>query len=139
LVDHYLSKFIGDPRDRPAICARFISGAVIFAHRQRDNPAALSGSDHIILGTDDPFDLALPKAVKLISGAKLARIEKAAWRRSSRRCRGANRDGAIDPMNARTAPGWPVTPKLQIIGKASPSTATLATSNPPPQSCSAAR
>jgi aminocarboxymuconate-semialdehyde decarboxylase len=51
---------------------------VVFTHHQLEYLANLYGSDHIILGTDYPYDMALPDAVKFVETAKLAAADKAA-------------------------------------------------------------
>ncbi len=51
---------------------------IVFTHHQLDYLTNLYGSDHIILGTDYPYDMALPDAVNFVAGAKLSRADKAA-------------------------------------------------------------
>jgi len=51
---------------------------IVFTHHQLEYLAGLYGSDHILLGTDYPYDMALPNAVGFVNGAKLGRAEKAA-------------------------------------------------------------
>jgi aminocarboxymuconate-semialdehyde decarboxylase len=51
---------------------------VVFAHHQLEYLTGLYGADHIILGTDYPYDMALPDAVKFVQTAKLAPADKAA-------------------------------------------------------------
>jgi aminocarboxymuconate-semialdehyde decarboxylase len=51
---------------------------IVFTHHQLEYLTALYGSDHIILGTDYPYDMALPEAVKFVTSAKLSRADKAA-------------------------------------------------------------
>jgi aminocarboxymuconate-semialdehyde decarboxylase len=49
---------------------------IVFTHHQLDYLAGLYGSDHIILGTDYPYDMALPDAVRFVETAKLTRANK---------------------------------------------------------------
>ncbi len=51
---------------------------IVFTHHQLEYLVGVYGSDHIILGTDYPYDMALPDAVNFVAGAKLARADKAA-------------------------------------------------------------
>jgi len=51
---------------------------IVFTHHQLDYLTGLYGSDHIILGTDYPYDMALPDAVRFVESAKLTRADKAA-------------------------------------------------------------
>lgn len=51
---------------------------IVFTHHQLEYLTNLYGSDHIILGTDYPYDMALPEAVKFVTSAKLSRADKAA-------------------------------------------------------------
>ena len=51
---------------------------IVFTHHQLEYLTSLYGSDHILLGTDYPYDMALPKAVNFVASAKLSRAEKAA-------------------------------------------------------------
>lgn len=51
---------------------------VVFTHHQLEYLTNLYGSDHIILGTDYPYDMALPDAVNFVSSAKLTRADQAA-------------------------------------------------------------
>jgi aminocarboxymuconate-semialdehyde decarboxylase len=43
---------------------------IVFTHHQLEYLTALYGSDHILLGTDYPFDMALPDPVGFVSSAK---------------------------------------------------------------------
>jgi aminocarboxymuconate-semialdehyde decarboxylase len=43
---------------------------IVFTHHQLEYLTALYGSDHILLGTDYPFDMALPDPVGFVTGAK---------------------------------------------------------------------
>ncbi|HLI19918.1 MAG TPA: amidohydrolase family protein [Stellaceae bacterium] len=49
---------------------------IVFTHHQLDYLTGLYGSDHIILGTDYPYDMALPDAVNFVERAKLTRAAK---------------------------------------------------------------
>ena len=49
---------------------------IVFTHHQLDYLTTLYGSDHIILGTDYPYDMALPNAVRFVETAKLTRAGK---------------------------------------------------------------
>lgn len=51
---------------------------IVFTHHQLEYLVGVYGSDHIILGTDYPYDMALPEAVKFVGSAKLGRADKAA-------------------------------------------------------------
>jgi aminocarboxymuconate-semialdehyde decarboxylase len=42
---------------------------IVFTHHQLEYLAGLYGSDHILLGTDYPFDMALPNPVGFVTGA----------------------------------------------------------------------
>jgi len=59
---HYLKKLYFD--------------TIVFTHHQLDYLTGLYGSDHIILGTDYPYDMALPDAVRFVETAKLTRADK---------------------------------------------------------------
>jgi hypothetical protein len=51
---------------------------VVFTHHQLEYLAELYGSDHLLLGTDYPYDMALPDAVNFVTSAKLTQAEKTA-------------------------------------------------------------
>lgn len=51
---------------------------IVFTHHQLEYLTSLYGSDHIILGTDYPYDMALPDAVEFVTSAKLSQADKAA-------------------------------------------------------------
>lgn len=51
---------------------------VVFTHHQLEYLVGLYGADHILLGTDYPYDMALPHAVPFVSEARLPREAKAA-------------------------------------------------------------
>ena len=51
---------------------------IVFTHHQLEYLAELYGANHILLGTDYPFDMALPHAVKFVESAKLTRADQAA-------------------------------------------------------------
>jgi aminocarboxymuconate-semialdehyde decarboxylase len=51
---------------------------IVFTHHQLEYLASVWGSDHIMLGTDYPYDMALPNAVRFVEGAALAERDKAA-------------------------------------------------------------
>jgi len=51
---------------------------IVFTHHQLEYLTSLYGSDHIILGTDYPYDMALPNAVRFVESAKLGTADKAA-------------------------------------------------------------
>ncbi len=51
---------------------------VVFTHHQLEYLAGLYGADHILLGTDYPYDMGLPEPVNFVKGAKLSRADKAA-------------------------------------------------------------
>ncbi len=57
---------------------RLYFDTVVFTHHQLEYLVGLYGSDHIRLGTDYPYDMALPDAVKFIDSAALGRADKAA-------------------------------------------------------------
>ena len=57
---------------------KFYFDTIVFTHHQLDYLAGVYGSDHIILGTDYPYDMALPEAVRFVEDAKLTRAAKAA-------------------------------------------------------------
>ena len=59
---HYLKKLYFD--------------TIVFTHHQLDYLTNLYGSDHIILGTDYPYDMSLPNVVKFVETAKLNRAGK---------------------------------------------------------------
>ncbi len=50
---------------------------IVFTHHQLEYLASVYGADHIILGTDYPYDMALPNAVSFVEKARLARADKA--------------------------------------------------------------
>ena len=52
---------------------------IVFTHHQLDYLAGLYGSDHILLGTDYPYDMALPNAVRFVETAPaLSQADQAA-------------------------------------------------------------
>jgi aminocarboxymuconate-semialdehyde decarboxylase len=51
---------------------------IVFTHHQLEYLAATWGSDHLLLGSDYPFDMAEPDPVGFVSGAKLGTADKAA-------------------------------------------------------------
>ena len=51
---------------------------IVFTHHQLEYLASTWGSDHLLLGSDYPFDMAEPDPVGFINGAKLSYDEKAA-------------------------------------------------------------
>jgi len=51
---------------------------IVFTHHQLEYLAEQWGSDHILLGTDYPYDMALPKAVRFVESATLSGADKAA-------------------------------------------------------------
>ncbi len=57
---------------------RLYFDTVVFTHHQLEYLTRLYGSDHIILGTDYPYDMALPEAVKFVASAALKPADKAA-------------------------------------------------------------
>jgi aminocarboxymuconate-semialdehyde decarboxylase len=50
---------------------------IVFTHHQLEYLTQQYGADHIMLGTDYPYDMALPKAVQFVESADLAAREKA--------------------------------------------------------------
>lgn len=48
---------------------KFYFDTIVFTHHQLEYLAGLYGSDHILLGTDYPFDMALPNPVGFVAGA----------------------------------------------------------------------
>jgi aminocarboxymuconate-semialdehyde decarboxylase len=57
---------------------RLYFDTIVFTHHQLDYLTGLYGSDHIVLGTDYPYDMALPDAVRFVEAAKLTRAAKEA-------------------------------------------------------------
>jgi aminocarboxymuconate-semialdehyde decarboxylase len=55
---------------------RLYFDTIVFTHHQLEYLTGLYGSDHIILGTDYPYDMALPDAVRFVETAKLTRAAK---------------------------------------------------------------
>jgi aminocarboxymuconate-semialdehyde decarboxylase len=55
---------------------RLYFDTIVFTHHQLEYLTELYGSDHIILGTDYPYDMALPDAVRFVETAKLTRAAK---------------------------------------------------------------
>jgi aminocarboxymuconate-semialdehyde decarboxylase len=51
---------------------------IVFTHHQLEYLSGLYGSNHILLGTDYPFDMALPNAVRFVESAALGNSDKAA-------------------------------------------------------------
>jgi aminocarboxymuconate-semialdehyde decarboxylase len=51
---------------------------IVFTHHQLEYLAATWGSDHLLLGSDYPFDMAEPDPVGFVSSAKLGLADKAA-------------------------------------------------------------
>ena len=46
---------------------------IVFTHHQLEYLAELYGSDHIMLGTDYPYDMALPNAVRFVESGEARR------------------------------------------------------------------
>jgi aminocarboxymuconate-semialdehyde decarboxylase len=57
---------------------RLYFDTIVFTHHQLEYLTALYGSDHILLGTDYPYDMALPNAVRFVDSAALAAADRAA-------------------------------------------------------------
>ena len=51
---------------------------IVFTHEQLEHLARVWGSDHLLLGSDYPFDMAEPDPVGFVTGAKLSPADKAA-------------------------------------------------------------
>jgi aminocarboxymuconate-semialdehyde decarboxylase len=51
---------------------------IVFTHHQLEYLVEQWGADHLLLGTDYPYDMALPNAVGFVQGAKVARADQAA-------------------------------------------------------------
>ena len=51
---------------------------IVFTHEQLEHLAGVWGSDHLLLGSDYPFDMAEPDPVGFVTGAKLSPADKAA-------------------------------------------------------------
>jgi aminocarboxymuconate-semialdehyde decarboxylase len=51
---------------------------IVFTHHQLEYLAQQYGSNHILLGTDYPYDMALPNAVRFVESAGLGETDKAA-------------------------------------------------------------
>ncbi len=51
---------------------------IVFTHHQLEYLAELWGADHLLLGTDYPYDMALPKAVNFVETADLSGADRAA-------------------------------------------------------------
>ena len=51
---------------------------IVFTHHQLEYLTAQWGAEHIMLGTDYPYDMALPRAVQFVESADLAEREKMA-------------------------------------------------------------
>jgi len=56
---------------------KFYFDTIVFTHHQLEYLAGLYGSDHILLGTDYPFDMALPDPVGFVEGSRLSGKDKA--------------------------------------------------------------
>ena len=50
---------------------------IVFTHHQLEYLSELYGANHVLLGTDYPFDMALPNAVRFVETAKLTRSDQA--------------------------------------------------------------
>jgi aminocarboxymuconate-semialdehyde decarboxylase len=57
---------------------KFYFDTIVFTHHQLEYLAKVWGAGHIMLGTDYPYDMALPNAVRFVESADLAEHEKAA-------------------------------------------------------------
>jgi aminocarboxymuconate-semialdehyde decarboxylase len=57
---------------------RMYFDTITFTHHQLEYLVQQWGADHVLLGTDYPYDMALPNAVDFVATAKLGRTEKAA-------------------------------------------------------------
>jgi aminocarboxymuconate-semialdehyde decarboxylase len=57
---------------------KFYFDTIVFTHHQLEYLAKVWGASHIMLGTDYPYDMALPNAVRFVESADLAEHEKAA-------------------------------------------------------------
>jgi aminocarboxymuconate-semialdehyde decarboxylase len=51
---------------------------IVFTHHQLEYLARVWGSNHLLLGTDYPYDMALPNAVPFVAGADLSDADQAA-------------------------------------------------------------
>jgi aminocarboxymuconate-semialdehyde decarboxylase len=58
--------------------AKLYFDSIVFTHHQLESLAEQWGSDHILLGSDYPFDMAEPDPVAFVSGARLGSDDKAA-------------------------------------------------------------
>jgi aminocarboxymuconate-semialdehyde decarboxylase len=58
--------------------AKLYFDSIVFTHHQLEYLVERWGSDHILLGSDYPFDMAEPDPVGFVSGAKLSGDDKAA-------------------------------------------------------------
>ncbi|HZT52318.1 MAG TPA: amidohydrolase family protein [Stellaceae bacterium] len=57
---------------------RLYFDTIVFTHHQLEYLAEVWGSNHLLLGTDYPYDMALPKAVSFVETSALSRADKAA-------------------------------------------------------------
>ena len=57
---------------------KFYFDTIVFTHHQLEYLAQQWGANHILLGTDYPYDMALPNAVRFVETADLAGADKAA-------------------------------------------------------------
>ncbi|HUB95018.1 MAG TPA: amidohydrolase family protein [Stellaceae bacterium] len=57
---------------------KFYFDTIVFTHHQLEYLAAQWGASHLLLGTDYPYDMALPNAVKFVEGSGLSEADHAA-------------------------------------------------------------
>jgi aminocarboxymuconate-semialdehyde decarboxylase len=66
------------PRQPPRDLRELYFDTIVFTHHQLEYLAATWGSDHVLLGSDYPFDMAEPDPVRFVSTSRLAAADKAA-------------------------------------------------------------
>jgi aminocarboxymuconate-semialdehyde decarboxylase len=69
----------GIPRKPPtSYLKKLYFDSIVFTHHQLEYLVSTWGSDHVLLGSDYPFDMAEPDPVRFVASAKLTGAEKAA-------------------------------------------------------------
>ena len=75
-------------RDPTKYLKKLYFDSIVFTHHQLEYLASVWGSDHILLGSDYPFDMAEPDPVGFIAGAPGSRTttRRRSWAATRRSC-----------------------------------------------------
>ena len=94
----------GDQAPPSSYLKKLYFDTIVFTHHQLDYLTELYGSDHILLGTDYPYDMALPNAVRFVESAKLTRADKDVDSRRQRRAAAEDQIAEIGCGTCETRP-----------------------------------